>query len=343
MRDDEELAIIKARTMHDVIEPIDGGRKRLLFLSGRQPATIANSPSSIAMMLKIFAGGSIFDSNSDGRPQLVINLLFSGGFQQYTKHCTEGTMSHRSRSWAAGMKHGRSPFLGPRDGVSVGGTHGADGSSPSWEGGDSIGGPSEASDAEQDAEGRIDRFMEHCLVPLAIRTHAIVLCDALSNQNVLSASFTRISTVMCRKFGEKPPFTVISVSNDTVSLYCSASIDEQGLPKYRHGFWRSVVDQSRSWRGQDAAVWRYMTKHYAKSMEQANDLDENAQNTIVVHSADAKEVAEYTHLMASINRFLSDDLGLPAVAVKTGFSHKRDNLRNIGAPTLAYCVDLVNS
>ena len=37
------------------------------------------------------------------------------------------------------------------------------------------------------------------------------------------------------------------------------------------------------------------------------------------------------------------DLGLPAVAVKTGFSHKRDNLRNVGDPTLAYCVDLVSS
>ena len=59
-------------------------------------------------------------------------------------------------------------------------------------------------DTEEDAQGRIDAFMETSLIPLAIRTHAIVLCDALSNQNVLSASFNRISAVMCRTFGETP-------------------------------------------------------------------------------------------------------------------------------------------
>ena len=178
--------------MHDVIEPIGGGRKRLLFLSGKQPATIAESPTSIAMLLKIFAGGSVFDSASDRRPQLVINLLFSGGFEQYTKHCTEETMNFRSRSWAAGMKYGRAPFLGKRDAAagSAGGSEGDD--------------ISEVADTEQDAESRIDRFMETCLIPLAIRTHAIVLCDALSNQNILSASFNRISAIMCRKFGESP-------------------------------------------------------------------------------------------------------------------------------------------
>merc|ERR1719506_1235425 len=115
-------------------------------------------------------------------------------------------MRHRSCSWAAGMCHGRAPFLG-RAPEGVGG------------GGDGV--PSEATDTEEDAESRIDRFMEHCLVPLAIRTRAIVLCDALINQSVLSASFTRISAVMSQKFGNQPPFTVISATNDIISLYCS--------------------------------------------------------------------------------------------------------------------------
>ena len=82
---DEELALIRARTMHDLVEIIDGGRKRLLFLSGKQPAAVAESPSSIARMLKIFSGGA-FNSGSEHRPQLVINLLFSGGFDAYTHH-----------------------------------------------------------------------------------------------------------------------------------------------------------------------------------------------------------------------------------------------------------------
>lgn len=263
---DEELALIRARTMHDLVEIIDGGRKRLLFLSGKQPAAVAESPSSIARMLKIFSGGA-FNSGSEHRPQLVINLLFSGGFDtysspglththtgdctrhshsycahiiqharthhgslilpphlrpalaaayiqsshvqacarcvcvrsRYTKHCTEETMIHRSRSWAAGMRYGSSPFLGRRDTDSAGSSAANAGSGDA-----DSGSASEMADTEEDAQGRIDAFMETSLIPLAIRTHAIVLCDALSNQNVLSASFNRISAVMCRTFGETP-------------------------------------------------------------------------------------------------------------------------------------------
>ena len=44
----------------------------------------------------------------------MINLLFSGGFEAYTKLCSEQTLKFRSKSWAAGVVHGRAPFIGSK-------------------------------------------------------------------------------------------------------------------------------------------------------------------------------------------------------------------------------------
>ena len=172
-----ELELVRAQTMHDMVETLETGQ-RLLFLTQKQTCAIAASPNSIALLLKHFGVAT-----DEAHPQLVINLLFSGGFERYTKHCTEDTMNYRAESWAAGMKFGRTPFLERTSTDS-----GAEATC-------------ESLDTSEEAEERIDQFMEQCLVPLAIRTHAVVICDAINSQNILSVSFNRISTVLCRKYG----------------------------------------------------------------------------------------------------------------------------------------------
>ena len=69
-----EFDEIKALTMHNMIEPVLGGKK-LLFLTGEQADLLAGNPSSLDKMMLEFG---------IKRPQLVINLLESGGFRDWT-------------------------------------------------------------------------------------------------------------------------------------------------------------------------------------------------------------------------------------------------------------------
>ena len=71
----EMLDLIKARTMYQMVEEIDGGARKLLFLSNVQAEQIAQRPESLQKML---------DALEVGRPQLLIDLITSGGFREYT-------------------------------------------------------------------------------------------------------------------------------------------------------------------------------------------------------------------------------------------------------------------
>jgi hypothetical protein len=67
----EQLDKIKARTMYNMVEPIDGGVKKVLFLTNNQALLLAKEPASMNKM---------FDRLEVGKPQLVISLLESNGF-----------------------------------------------------------------------------------------------------------------------------------------------------------------------------------------------------------------------------------------------------------------------
>ena len=69
----EMLDLIKARTMYQMVEEIDGGARKLLFLSNVQAEQIAQRPESLQKML---------DALEVGRPQLLIDLITSGGFRE---------------------------------------------------------------------------------------------------------------------------------------------------------------------------------------------------------------------------------------------------------------------
>ena len=103
------------------------------------------------------------------------------------------------------MKHDRTPFLEAAAAGASAGSQPSPEPAPDAEVSAAEKPPTEAFDSAQEAEERIDQFMEMCLVPLAIRTRAVVICDALSTQNILSVSFNRISAIMCHKFGVLPP------------------------------------------------------------------------------------------------------------------------------------------
>ena len=71
----DQLDKIKARTMYNMVEPLDSGNKKLLFLTNAQALLLASEPQSMEKMLLQL------DINE---PQLVINLLHSPGKQLNT-------------------------------------------------------------------------------------------------------------------------------------------------------------------------------------------------------------------------------------------------------------------
>jgi hypothetical protein len=101
----EQLQIIKARTMFNMVEEIDDGKSKLLFLTNPQAELIASSSESVQKML---------DALEVPKPSLVIEFLETWGFRGstnlfyrlYYDDLTEGT---------AGMRHGVPPFLNSDD------------------------------------------------------------------------------------------------------------------------------------------------------------------------------------------------------------------------------------
>ena len=158
----EMLDLIKARTMYQMVEEIDGGARKLLFLSNVQAEQIAQRPESLQKML---------DALEVGRPQLLIDLITSGGFREYTSLAPKNTQGVLDDGFMGLLADGP-PFA--------------------------------SREAERAAEAKIDSFMADILIPLAVNTHAVVLCNAVTANCILSRSFIRMYCLVRGKYADKP-------------------------------------------------------------------------------------------------------------------------------------------
>jgi hypothetical protein len=182
----EQLQMIKARTMFQMTEEIDdggGGRKRLLFLTNTQAELLAGSSASIQKML---------DALEIPKPKLVINLLPSQGFSDYIYSKGDGDSMDLCCA-DAGLVVGHSPFS--------------------------------TVDEENRANERLDHFMATVILPLAAQTQAVILCNAISCICAISSSLTRMLSVHGATWGKDAPFTVLSMTGDVQSLYANKSAD----------------------------------------------------------------------------------------------------------------------
>ena len=100
----EQLQMIKARTMYQMVEEIDDGKKKLLFLTNAQADLIASSPVSVQKMLDVF---------EIPRPSLLINLLESCGFRESTHIWSAEELGERPD--LAGLLHDKPPFFTRED------------------------------------------------------------------------------------------------------------------------------------------------------------------------------------------------------------------------------------
>ena len=177
----EELQMIKARTMFQMTEELNGvgehtGRKRLLFLTNSQAELIASSEASMQKMLEAL---------EIPRPKLVIDLLKSQGHSEYIvksvdAHALLGTED-------AGLLPDKGSFA--------------------------------SADEEQKALAKLDHFMASVILPLAAQTNAIIFCNACPATCMLTASLTRMLSVHRSTWGKEPPFTVLSATCSVSALY----------------------------------------------------------------------------------------------------------------------------
>ena len=283
----EQLDKIKARTMYDMVEPIDAGSRKVLFLTNQQASLLAKEPASMSKML---------DRLEVGEPQLVINIMTSTGFSNWYNAWEPGVFSHgkgsnRQSDWAAGCVTDRPPFL--------------------------------TGAASMAADGKIDTFMSEVIIPLAADTNAVVLCSAVPQECVLSSSFLRMVAVQRAKWGQMLPFTIISMSNSLHRMYGNPSLDAHWRDVSRKTRAWMLRDQRINQVYTDDPTNGGSGNLPARTF----DLDHNATILIVVDNVDERkgliDSAPFSSFLNELVRSLSSHL--PSLALKTGFTYKNDD------------------
>ena len=202
--------MIKARTMYNMVEEIDG--VKLLFLTNPQADLIASGSESVQKML---------DALEVGRPSLVINLLTSFGFADATR-MVPSTSKALADELYLGIVPDRAPFL-TRD-SERGATHATRPGQPLHIRAHALRLeiPSRLPFAVApvaDVDKKLDMFMADILIPLAAQTNAIVLCNATRGACALSSSFMRMSMLARAKWSGRTPYTILGSSNDVDEYY----------------------------------------------------------------------------------------------------------------------------
>ena len=185
-------------------------------------------------------------------------------------------------------------------------------------------------DGEREGLAALDRFMAEHIIPLAEKTHAIILCSAVQPFCVLSESLSRMLKLVRSRWGSELPFTILSCTGVLPALY---TVTREGTT------WRGIRNLSRVWKKREKdrqfvdAVQTKLRKNAKRPMnEDANfdlDLDPNGTNFIIVDpTSSSANYDSYNKLINEIVRKLAAEL--PSIAIQTGKS-KFSNLAETNA------------
>lgn len=295
-----KLQIIKAKTMYEMVEEIDDGKVKVLFMTNPQAEMIAKEDDSMQKML---------DALDVPKPSLVIDLLHSWGFYESTCLMKADVFKDGYSKWCAGVQHEQSPFLDDAE--------------------------------ERDAEDRLDMFMSQVLIPLAEQTNAVVFCNAVCTDCILSSSFTKMVAVMSSKWKGRPPFSVISSLGSIHVLYKNTKED---------AYWHQIRKQCPAWQqrhpelqrvfsGSSDSDWRgHDLNAYASCILVTDNLKPPGKN----NASSKRDRGPFASLMTSLVRYLGTKV--PALAVKTGASVRIERLQGSVDPmSISMMVDRANS
>ena len=298
---EEKLRLIKARTMYQTVEVIPSSA------GFRRLIFLTNAQASD------IAGSDesvrkLLDALELGEPKLVINLIESQGFSEYVD---------ARESWEGGM-----------DGEDVGMVRGA---------GSAFG---VTSKAEREALDRLDAFMADTLIPLAVKTNAVVIAAGTPQSCALARSLLRMTGLMRGKWGPELPFSIINLEVEGTSFYRNLDPNAE---------WRQVRKASRAWRQRDARLVELMNNvHLAGGGgSQRWDLDPNGMCHVIVDGVD--EVHQVTGhrapgnaLKMAIVRQLASTV--PSITFKTGNTDKTSLAATLsGTSSLGVCLQAMHS
>mmetsp|Transcript_61073 Transcript_61073/g.176971 ORF Transcript_61073/g.176971 Transcript_61073/m.176971 type:complete len:918 (-) Transcript_61073:42-2795(-) len=282
----EQLLMIKARTMFNLVEELDEGKKKLLFLTNSQASLIAHSPDNVQKM---------FDALEVGKPSLVIDLLCSAGFEASVRMQPLNAARGRLDGFF-GCVPDRAPFV-------------------------------DADEARQ-AQCAIDHFMTDVLVPLASQTNAIVLCDAIVGNCVLSDSFLRAAAVADSSWSGRRPFTILTSTADIDELYKGDARQDLGD---EHKHWHDVRNASRNWRLRHLKLQEmYLTQEEQECAERDRwrGFDLNPEATCIILTDNISEKRKKLQMDYSAYEALHSAMlqqlrsHLPTIAFRTGAMRK---------------------
>ena len=180
--------------------------------------------------------------------------------------------------------------------------------------------PSGDPDGEREGLAALDRFMAEHIIPLAEKTHAIILCSAVQPFCVLSESLSRMLKLVRSRWGSELPFTILSCTGQLPALY---TVTREGTT------WREIRNLSRVWKkrekeGSFADAVKAKIEKNEKNKSPMNDdfdmdLDPNGTNFIIVDpTSSSANYDSYNGLVTEIVRKLAAEL--PSIAIQTGKS-----------------------
>ena len=185
-------------------------------------------------------------------------------------------------------------------------------------------------DGEREGLAALDRFMAEHIIPLAEKTHAIILCSAVQPFCVLSESLSRMLKLVRSRWGSELPFTILSCTGQLPALYTVMRLDTT---------WREIRNLSKVWKKREKegsfadAVRTKINKNYKNKSPMNDDfdmdLDPNGTNFIIVDpTSSSAKYDSYNGLITEIVRKLAAEL--PSIAIQTGKS-KFSNLAETNA------------
>eukprot|EP00802_Teleaulax_amphioxeia_P004721 Tamp_04725.p1 GENE.Tamp_04725~~Tamp_04725.p1 ORF type:complete len:860 (-),score=122.47 Tamp_04725:284-2863(-) len=268
-----------------MVEDIDNasgsGRRRIIFLTNAQAELIATQPDAIGIK-------RLIQALEIPKPKLVISIISSWGFAEFT--ACQGTPDGNrwegasADAWKRGMVQGRSPFVSEAD--------------------------------ERRAREGINNFMRSVIIPLAAKTNAIILCEAVEQVCILSAALREMVAVMRSTWPGELPFTILSVTSETACLYKNEKLDAE---------WRRVRRACRGWRERDKLLTDLVATTRPPSFGGSQDLDSNAELLMVVDAINEKkrichQRGTQAQLTNEIVRYFASSI--PSLVLQTGSSMK---------------------
>ncbi len=330
---EEELEALKAEKVDGMIDPIylNGQfHSHLLYLTNWQANAISNNIPSVKRMVEIFHG-------KNNKPRFIIHLVQSWGFYRSTKLMHE---DHFNKGMSIGIEHNTPPFKDDDDYMEMHKTH-----------------------------ARLNHFMCEVILPLAERTNALIICNAVADECILTETLINVLRMNASRWDGGPmPFTVVKIMNQVDCLYKKRTrvngnelmymkdFEEDGDNKDKNFVdWMKFMKQSKSWKRRHEDV---LKKHYENHLKdrdkkdwwKGHDLDWSLGNIIVIEGLDKCEDDTLEKNYGPANLFLTrilDTYGhIPTLAIKTGATPrdreklKPDAIDLMGYP---YLVNRVNS